>query len=328
MGSGVWSPNTYNIRASQRQAAGQDAFAFSQQASGVHPTLDPHNLEVRESRDSAEHPISNSIIVGLDVSGSMGAVVRGIHKDLPQLLGLLLGKAYISNPQIMFSAFSNGQCDPVAVQVGQFESDNRMDQNLENMILGGKLAGGCDVRESAELLLYLAARHTAIDCWEKRRQKGYLFLLTDEMAYTEVKHGEINRIFGRSLQDDIPLEQMIAEVRERYHLYVIIPVHAQGGKDPQVLEFWKSYLDPQHVLHLENADDVSETIALAIGLTARSITLRDGLDHLKAGGASRQTLDALAQALALVEDGAIKSAGGGLSGLDADDDQPRTKRLW
>lgn len=328
MGSGVWSPNTYHTRASQRQASGQDAFAYSRMASGVHPSLNPYGLEMRESRDSAEHPVSNSIIVGLDVSGSMGAVVRGIHKDLPQLLGLLLGRGYVPNPQIMFSAFSNGNCDPVAVQVGQFESDNRMDQNLENMILGGQLAGGCDIRESAELLLYLAARHTATDCWEKRKQKGYLFLLTDEMAYTEVNRDEIERIFGKKLRANIPLEQIITEARERYHVYVLIPVHAQGGQDPQVLEFWKSYLDPQHVLHLQNADDVSETIALIIGLMARSITLKEGLDHLKADGASKQTLDALAQALALVEDGAVKSAGGGLNGLKTDDDRPRTRRLW
>lgn len=324
MGSGIWSPNTYQARVSQRGQ--QDAFAYSRGASGVHPSLNPHGLEIRESRDSNEHPDSNSIIVGLDVSGSMGAVVRAIHKDLPQLLGLLLGRKYVPHPQIMFAAFSNGTCDAVPVQVGQFESDNRMDTNLENMILGGNLAGGCDAqRESAELLLYLAARHTLIDCWEQRQRKGYLFLITDEMAYPAVKQHEVSRIFGRNLPGDISLEAMIAETRERYHIYVIIPTTTQSGKDPQMLEFWKSHLDPQHIIQLENPDDVSETIALTIGLTERTIRLEDGLEHLRASGASANTIQALSRKLAMIDTGGVQGAGD-LSSTD-DDGKPRTRRL-
>lgn len=309
MGSGIWSPNTYQARVSQRGQ--QDAFAYSRGASGVHPTLNPYGLEMRESRDSDEHPDSNSIIVGLDVSGSMGAVVRAIHKDLPQLLGLLLGRKYVPHPQIMFAAFSNGTCDAVPIQVGQFESDNRMDTNLENMILGGNLAGGCDAqRESAELLLYLAARHTLIDCWEQRQRKGYLFLITDEMAYDTVKASEISRIFGRNPGQDIPLQEIVAEARERYHVYAIIPLETDSGKDQKVHQFYRSYLDPQHVLLLENSDDVSETIALAIGLTERTIRLSEGLDHLKASGASEKTLSALSRVLSLLDSATVKGSGG------------------
>lgn len=325
MGSGVWSPSTYQTRASQRGS--QDVFAYSQGASGVHPTLNPYGLEARESRDSDEHPDSNSIMVGLDVSGSMGAVVRAIHADLPQLLGLLLGRQYIPHPQIMFAAFSNGTCDVVPVQVGQFESDNRMDINLENMILGGSLAGGCDVRESAELLIYLAARHTSIDCWEKRRRKGYLFLITDEMGYDAVKADEITRIFGRDIKANIPLNQMIDEAGERYHIFVLIPTTTESGRNPQTTQFWQANLDPQHVIQLANPDDVSETIALIIGLTERAIRLQDGLAHLRSSGASKSTLDALARALALLDKGAVQGGGSGLAGLSDDDSSKGTKRL-
>ncbi|GAB4517868.1 MAG: hypothetical protein OHK0046_24880 [Anaerolineae bacterium] len=326
MGSGNWSPNTYQVRATQRQAKGQDVFAYSQGASSVHPSLSPYGLEVRESRDNADHPASNSIIVGLDVTGSMGKTVRTIHKDLPQLLGLLLDHKYVPSPQIMFAAFSNGSCDPVAVQVGQFESDNRMDMNLENMILGGQLAGGCDARESAELLVYLAARHTSIDCYEKRQRKGYLFLITDEMAYDHVKADEIKRIFNANIGANIPLQQMVAEAQERYHIFVLIPMETQSGRDPNVFRFYQSYFDNEHVIRLENSDDVSETIALAIGLTEGNITLKEGLQHLEKRGSSRQTLNTLAQALSLLDKKGVRG-GGGLSD-DDNDKKRRTRRLF
>lgn len=332
MGSGRWSPNTYKARATQRQATGRDAFHYSSGARSVHPTLDPHGLEVRESRDSDEHPDSNAIMVGLDVSGSMGLVVRGIHAALPKLLNLLLEREYVPHPQIMFSAFSNGSCSEVAVQVGQFESDNRMDENLENMIIGGRLAGGCDVRESAELMLYLAARHTSIDCWERRQRKGYLFLITDEMAYEHVKANEIKRIFGSGPDKDIPLQDIVAEAQQKYHLFVLIPTETQSGQNPKVHEHFRAYFDSRHVILLEEKEEVSQAIALSIGLNEGTVTLKEGLEHLRLNGAGGDSLKRMERTLRHLEVGAVQGKGGmtGQSGLgdrdDDDDDLPKRRR--
>ncbi len=266
-------------------------------------------------------------MVALDVSGSMGSVVRAIHKDLPQLLNLLLGRKYVPHPQIMFSAFSNGTCDAVPLQVGQFESDNRMDENLETMILGGHLAGGCDAEhESSELPIYLAARHTASDAWDKRHRKGYLFMITDEMAYSTVKSKEISGIIGDKLTSDIPLESIVKEARERYHIFVVIPMTTQSGKDPQVAQFWRSHLDAQHVIMLQSPDNISETIALSIGLTERTITLDEGIEHLRADKADRQTINELSSALKIIDTTPLQGSGGGLSG-NTQGDTKRTKRL-
>jgi hypothetical protein len=88
----------------------------------------------------------------------MDRVVRGIHADLPRLHEMLLGYKYIPHPQISSARSATRPCDRVPLQVGQFESDNRMDQNLEHMILEG--GGGGQKTESYELMLYTAARHT------------------------------------------------------------------------------------------------------------------------------------------------------------------------
>src|SRR3954467_14441050 len=199
MGSGHWSPATYNDRVVARTTAGKDTFSYSNDAvkSGQlkpHQTLDPQGLGIRESRDSEEHPESNAIIISLDVTGSMGKVVRGIHGDLPRLHEMLLGHRYIPHPQIMFAAVGDATCDRVPLQVGQFESDNRMDQNLENMVLEG--GGGGQKTESYELMLYVAARHTAADCWEQRKHKGYLFIIGDEMAYPAVSRAQVLKLIG------------------------------------------------------------------------------------------------------------------------------------
>lgn len=300
MGSGSWSPTTYHARATERATTGKDAFDYSKKAvsSGhlkPHQTLDPQGLRLRESRDSEEHPNSNAIIIGLDVTGSMGKVVRGIHADLPRLHELLLGHRYIPDPQIMFAAVGDATCDTVPLQVGQFESDNRMDQHLENMVLEG--GGGGQNTESYEIMLYLAARHTAIDCFEKRQRKGYLFMIGDEHAYPAVSAQEINKLIGPELQADVPLDEVIAEVRERYHLYFVIPGGASHGADKKLFEFWGEHVGPQSIIKLESPEDTSECIGMTIGMNEGAINLADGVALMQKRGIVSRTIDRVTGAL-------------------------------
>jgi hypothetical protein len=274
MGSGIWSPASYNDAAALRSASGRDAFDYSADAirSGnvrPHQTLDPMGLTVRESRDSVEHPTSTAVMISLDVTGSMGAVVRGIHADLPRLHELLLGQHSVSDPQILFAAVGDATCDKVPLQVGQFESDNRMDQNLEHLILEG--GGGGQKTESYELMLYVAARHTVSDCWEKRRHKGYLFIIGDEMAYPAVSRQQVLNLLGTDIGSDVPLNQIVAEAKQRYHVYFILPGGASHGGDAQVLGFWRDHLGKDAVVILQSPEDTSDCIAQLIGVNEAAL---------------------------------------------------------
>jgi hypothetical protein len=250
----------------------------------------------RESRDSDEHPQSNAIAVFLDVTGSMSRVPRVVQERLPQLLGLLLYKNYIPHPQILFGAIGDATCDRVPLQVGQFESDNRMDTHLQNLILEG--GGGAGMSESYELALYFMARHTSVDCWEKRRKKGYLFMIGDEMAYPKVKRSEVNDLIGAGLQDDIPLAQIVTELKEKYHVFYIIPGGASNSANAAIPDFWRETLGGQSVIRLEDANDVSELIALTIGANEGTVGLDDGIADLRAVGASDATVQHVRSALA------------------------------
>lgn len=301
MGSGIWSANIHFDRDAARKSRGVDTFDFSVRAHQtgafrVHQTLDPYGLTQRESRDGEEHPDSNAILISLDVTGSMGRVVRGIHKNLPQLHELLLGHKYIPDPQILFAAVGDATCDRVPLQVGQFESDNRMDENLEDLILEG--GGGGQKTESYELTLYVAARHTSIDCWEKRGRKGYLFMIGDEMAYPSVRRAHIQRLVGIDPQADIPIRQILAEASEKYHVFFIIPGKAAHGDDRDVQNFWKDLLGPERVLILDDPEDTSECIAMTIGLTEGVIRMDQAEQHLVGRGRGGSALHRLIQAIA------------------------------
>jgi hypothetical protein len=321
MGSGRWSTNVYDEHNRARAKSGKSAFDYSDSLhrSGrskwrVHQTLDPKDVGVRESRSSAEHPNSTSIVVMFDVTGSMGEVPVTLQKKLPDLLGLLLRKGYVADPQILFGAIGDATCDAIPLQIGQFESDNRMDENLENIFLEG--GGGGQRTESYELAMYFVARHTEIDCWDKRGHKGYCFIIGDEMAYPFVKKQEVNSHIGDGLERDIPTVEIVKELQKRYHVFYVLPKAAGYGGDRQILGFWRALLG-QNVLELEESEAVCETIALTIGMLEGTIDLRAGVADLKEFGIADKTVQVVTTALAKIPTGLVKakSLGGVLSGL-------------
>jgi hypothetical protein len=269
---------------------------------------------MRESRDSAEHPNSTPIVVMFDVTGSMLQVPVVLQQKLPELLGLLLRKGYVPDPQILFGAIGDATCDAVPLQVGQFESDNRMDDNLENMFLEG--GGGGQKTESYELAMYFIARHTDLDSWNRAGRKGYLFMIGDEMAYPAIKAREVKGVIGDDLKEDIPLEVMVRELQKRYHVFYLLPKSASYGGDHEILDFWRRLLG-QNVLQLDETEAVCETIALAIGMTEGSVDLWQGTEDLKEYGVAASTLSTVSVALAALPASAlrVRASGSTLPGL-------------
>jgi hypothetical protein len=279
MGSGRWSTDVYDAEARTRRRTGTSAFAYSDSgARSVHDMLNPFGV-TRESRDSDEHPQSLAIAVLFDVTGSMRKVPRVLQSKLPGLLGLLLRKGYVQHPHILFGAIGDATCDRVPLQIGQFESDNRMDEDLGRIVLEG--GGGGQMTESYELAMYFMARHTSIDCYEKRGRRGYLFLIGDEMPYPAVSDAQVRALIGDDLgRQPTTTREIVAELRRRYHVYYILPSGSSYVGNTEVLETWRDLLG-QNVIELDDLDAVCETIALTIGLEEGAIDLDQGLDDLR-----------------------------------------------
>ena len=306
MGSGIWSTDVYSAAASYRAAKGSSAFAYSDSgARSAHPDLDPHGVALRESRDSAEHPNSLAVAVLFDVTGSMGGVPRTLQTKLPDLLGLLLRKGYATDPQILFGAIGDATCDRAPLQVGQFESDNRMDEHLGKLLLEG--GGGGQMTESYELAMYFMARHTSIDCFEKRGRRGYLFIIGDETPLPAGQPARGREGRRRAAPARHPDQGHGRRADRIYDVYYILPAGASYAGDDRVLAAWRELLG-QNVLELDDLDAVCETIALTVGLGEDAIDLREGLDDLDELGSNAGT--AVSKALAKLDRGTLVVADG------------------
>lgn len=338
MGGGYWNVTDYTTRATEKASSGRSTFDYHDSTYSrprstwkVHKDLDPAKLntfdkKVREAFDSDEHPNATPIAVFFDVTGSMGQIPRVLQKKLPQLHGLLQRKGYVEDPQILFGGVGDGYSDTLPLQVGQFESDSRGDAQMEHMVLEG--GGGGGNHESYELAAYFMARHSKLDCVEKRGKKGYLFFIGDERIYSKVNRKQVEKIIGDKLQEDLSTVEVFEELKRQYEVFFLFA--AQGSYEPgDVLDkslptrsyhysdgsknvcYWRDLLG-QNALVLDDAKAVCETIALTLGIMEGTVSLDEGLDDLREIGADKSSVKAAGKALAKV--GAATSSSAVVSG--------------
>jgi hypothetical protein len=221
--------------------------------------MDPHGIEIRESRDSEEHPESLAIVLALDETGSMGSVPHYLVKEgLPNIMGNIINKG-IKDPQLLFLGIGDHTCDTAPVQVGQFESsDELLDKWLTDIYLEGK--GGSNDHESYLLAWYFAAFHTSIDCFEKRNKKGYLFTVGDERTIKEVSESQLKNIMGDGQYQNFTAFELLEKAREKYHVYHLHIKETRSGSRQMVIDDWKQIMMDDLIV-VEKKEDVSNIIS-------------------------------------------------------------------
>jgi hypothetical protein len=303
MGGGSYDSSLYSSAASYRSTHGIHDFSYSHDTLSktpdkwkVHPDLDPAKMKnhIRESRDSAEHPESRAVSFLFDVTGSMASVPEQFQKKLNKLMAFLIMKGGLEHPQLMFGGIGDATCDKVPLQISQFESNNLMDEQLRELVL--EHGGGGQNTESYELALFAMARCTAMDCLEKRGQKGYLFLSGDEIYYPMVSKDQVKEVLGMGIQEDIPVKKIADEVKEKFITYFIIPRGTSNYGEKWLKDGWTK-LFGQNVLMLDDPDAVCELIASTIALN-EGADLDKVLIDLKDVGADKGALASVGKALA------------------------------
>jgi hypothetical protein len=303
MGGSTYDSDAYTARSVHRAATGTSAFVHDAAIksgkikAGVDPGMSPRGVKIRESRDSAEHPVAIPIGVILDTTGSMQQVPVIIQGTLNKLMGTFLedkvsGKKYLGDgyPAILIGAiddyFAIGKDGPL--QVGNYESGLEIEDDLGKLWFTG--AGGGNRGENYDLAMYFFARHTAHDHFDKRGLKGYLFIVGDEPFFDKVSAEAVKAVIGDKIQSDIPIGTILAEVQERYHVYFILPKMTSGWTDKPMIEGWRKLLGDEHVIKLEDPEEICPLIASLVAANEGLVSLAD----LAADGIAASVTKALA----------------------------------
>ena len=222
MGHGSYSASDWSKLKTSRQLSQTKTVEETFSVKSCNPKFDPRYIGTRECFDSEDHPNSTPIVVGLDVTGSMGYLaVEVATKALNELVMKLYSTESVEDPALMCAAYGD-YMDRSPLQVTQFESDIRIVEQLLDLYFEnggqGEVVPTC--------LWHFLANHTNIDAINKRNQKGFVFTIGDgaRIRIYDVA-GTIERVTGDKILTT-SVENVLKQAEKKFHLF-----HIMIGKD-------------------------------------------------------------------------------------------------
>ncbi len=230
---------------------------------------DEFNPATVSTRFSKKGPFNDfrdviTVLVGLDVTGSMGGIPKSLINGKLGSLMLDLKKTFNKpneNLQISFAGIGDGKNDVSPLQVTHFESDNRFAEQLQKIWLEGK--GGGNGAESYNLLWWYAANKTQLNYVKQDARKGILITLGDDNVHPDLTPAEIRKVFDKNYEGgNISNQILLDAVRRQYEVYHIIITDGDAYKtdcmregDPKTAEQneketkkWKELLGENNVI--------------------------------------------------------------------------------
>lgn len=329
MGSGGWDVGAYTRTNAVNAAAGKSTFDYSDQVrsgrtSGVHKLLVPAQVAgpsspyagkvMREVCVTEEHPDPTALLVWLDVTGSNIGQAIVVHRELPRLQKYLQDGKFCNDPQINISAIGDAYSDQYPLQFGQFESDNRLDDQIAALILEGN--GGGQQRETYELGAYMAARHVHQEPLELYGKKGFCFFIGDEMPYRKIardfrggwrSHHTLESLTGDTVAEEIDTKAIFDELKQQYHVFFLF--QQQGAyRANDIVPEWRKLLGDDNIVMLEDPSQVVEVIAALVARFQGGMDADATMTAMLAAGGDKRAVTA---AMGAIEKYRPASSGGG-----------------
>ena len=231
MGSGTWTSTSYvNHSTVSRGYSNMDDFynASAQElyrSEQLNEVLNPKGV-MRECVDSDEHPETIPVILALDVTGSMGSAAEAVAKQLNDIMTELYKS--VKDVEFCIMAIGDLSYDNAPIQMGQFESDIRIAEQLEKVYF--ERGGGGNAWESYTAAWYMGLNHTKLDCWN-RGKKGIIITMGDEPMNPYLPMRPLAKVTGDNIQGDIDTKSLYEAVTKKFDVYHI-------GIDNIATSFW------------------------------------------------------------------------------------------
>lgn len=179
-------------------------------------SLNPKYFQLRECCNSDEHPNTIPVILGLDVTGSMGAAC----KECADALGVIMTSLYKKYKDVEFCIMGIGDLayDRGPIQMSQYESDIRIAESLDKIWREG--GGGGNGYESYTAAWYMGLKRTKLDCLKQGR-KGIIITMGDEPMNPYLPYRKLNDFVNANESHDINTKNLYNEAKEKFDIFHI-----------------------------------------------------------------------------------------------------------
>lgn len=270
MGCGSWTSKSFTSYANSRgmdvSTSGAILGNYSNQeifkSRSIDPVLSPIHV-MRECCDNDEHPNTVPVVLGLDVTGSMGDAAVEIAKKLNVIMTKLYEK--VTDVEFMIMGIGDLSYDDYPIQISQFESDIRIAEQLDKLYF--EFGGGGNGFESYTAAWYMGSRHTKLDCLS-RGKKGIIITIGDEQLnpYLPLRGRSCGLVeaTGDKLQADIETKDLYEESSKKFNIYHLDVQHGRRWDEDEIETSFKKYLKNDHFRRVSMDSIANEIVNIVI----------------------------------------------------------------
>lgn len=144
----------------------------------------------------------------------------GAPEVVAKQLNDIMTELYKSVKDVEFCIMAIGDLsyDDAPIQMGQFESDIRIAEQLEKVYF--ERGGGGNAWESYTAAWYMGLNHTKLDCWN-RGKKGIIITMGDEPMNPYLPMKPLAKVTGDNIQGDIDTKSLYEAVTKKFDVYHI-----------------------------------------------------------------------------------------------------------
>lgn len=263
MGCGIWNSSDFKKYSSAKgrsvdksgKVIDSSQQIFTERT--LNKDLNPFHV-MRECCDTAEHPESLPVIIGIDVTGSMGRAAKDVAQSMNVIITGLMNN--VKDIEVCIMGIGDLAYDQAPIQISQFESDIRISEHLDKIYFEG--GGGGNEFESYTAAWYMGLKHCKLDCW-KRGRKGIIITIGDEPLNPYLPKQPLMNATGDELADDVMTNKLYEEASKKFNIYSIyLDNHPRYSKIAPAS--YKNILPESHVLTIDAVDKLTEAIQTCI----------------------------------------------------------------
>lgn len=252
--------------------------------SGMDISASPMNRRIKSEK-------KNPVIIMLDVTGSNIEFARIVYDKAPMLYGQIEQQGYLEDFDMCFSAVGDATCDNAPLQVGDFQTGIKLDDELKKLFLEG--CGGGQRKETYELGVHFFNQF----CDMPNAEMPFLFIIGDEAPYPNLDSDISKKVLGKSVGEDLDTKVIFSEALRKFKGNVFFLQNPYCGKESysnetsEIRQVWVDYLgarNSEKIIPIHEEKSVVDVILGVIAMVSRTKKISGYLTDMKDRG---QTTD-------------------------------------
>lgn len=202
---------------------------------------------------------ANPLVYVFDVTGSMGSLPKIIYDKWPGIVGQIVARQYLPDPQMSLCALGDVTSDEAPLQMADFAELRNLDRYFKKIFFEGR--GGGQHFESYEMAAYFYAYQCKID----KAQNPICLFTGDEGFREQLFARDLKEHFGGNHQN-VTASTVFADLVKKFkgNVFLVHRTYPDASLDAEIVAQWRKVLGNQRVILLPNDDLAIGDVTLGV----------------------------------------------------------------